>query len=744
MTASTVSSRLGVASLDELDLGALGRALWRRRRWIVGLTLAAAAISFTAVNLITPRYKSEARVLIETRENIFFRPEAEKSMERGTVDQEAVASQVQLILSRDLARDVVRKLKLGERPEFDPVLRGTSIVRVVLGLVGLARDPTSMTPEERVLQSYFDRVSAYQVEKSRVIAIEFSSEDPELAARVANAIAENYLLLQQTAKQVQARAAGQWLSGEIDGLRTKVEEAEAKVEQYRSKANLFMGNNNTTLSNQQLGDFNTQFGASRAQRAEADAKAKIIRDALRTGKAVDFSEIMNSELMRRLSEQRITLLAQLAEQSSTLLSGHPRIKELRAQVGDLERQMRIEAERIARTLESDAKVAAARVEALSSGLDQLKRQATSTNEHDVQLRALEREAKSQRDLLESYLAKFRDTSARDNIGAASPDARIISGAAASNTPAWPKKLPIVLMSTLAMLVLSVGFVLTGELLSGAPAVAMVMQTPGYAPPAATYSASAAAPAPAPAAAPAPPPGPSMFARIAAAVTPPAKPARSEELPAATPVAPSPPAVGVPIETIEGLAQELGAAGETARRIAVVGATRNIGTTFAAITLARSLAKEGRVVLVDLALSSPNLSVIASDPSAPGITDVVRGVASFGQIITRDKFSRVHLIQAGLAADAQSVLSSQRLAITLEALARSYDHVVVDAGALPDLAAERFAQLAPRAVLVAGKLDDPMTLSARERLMAAGFSNISVLSSGPRGPERSTPGTRAAA
>jgi Mrp family chromosome partitioning ATPase len=201
---------------------------------------------------------------------------------------------------------------------------------------------------------------------------------------------------------------------------------------------------------------------------------------------------------------------------------------------------------------------------------------------------------------------------------------------------------------------------------------------------------------------------------------------------------------VPIETIEGLAQELGAAGETARRIAVVGATRNIGTTFAAITLARSLAKEGRVVLVDLALSSPNLSVIASDPSAPGITDVVRGVASFGQIITRDKFSRVHLIQAGLAADAQSVLSSQRLAITLEALARSYDHVVVDAGALPDLAAERFAQLAPRAVLVAGKLDDPMTLSARERLMAAGFSNISVLSSGPRGPERSTPGTRAAA
>ncbi len=726
MTMSAPSSRLGVtqAALDELDLGALGRALWRRKRWIIGLTLAAAVISFVAVNLITPRYKSEVRVLIETRENIFFRPEAEKSLERSTVDQEAVASQVQLILSRDLAREIVRKLKLGERPEFDPALRGASVVKVVLSLVGLAKDPISMSPEERVLQSYFDRLSAFQVEKSRVIAIEFSSEDPELAARVANSIAERYLVLLQTAKQEQARAAGQWLSGEITSLRTKVEEAEAKVEQYRSKTNLFVGNNNTTLSNQQLGDFNTQFGASRAQRAEADSKAKIIRDALRRGTAVDFSEIINSELMRRLSEQRVTLHAQLAEQSSTLLSGHPRIKELRAQIADLERQMRVEADRIARSLENDAKVAAARVEALSSGLDQLKRQATSTNEHDVQLRALEREAKSQRDLLESYLAKFRDTSARDNIGAASADARIISAAAASNTPAWPKKLPIVLMSTLAMLVLTVGFVLAGELLSGAPTAAYV---PSYAPPA-TYSVTA----------------PSVAVPRTASATSPVSTASNEVIPAAAPVGDDRPTVGVPVEAIEGLAQELGAAGETARRIAVVGATRNIGTTFAAITLARSLAKAGRVVLVDLALSSPNLSVIASDPSAPGITDVVRGVASFGQIITRDKFSRVHLIQAGVAVDPQSVITSQRLAITLEALARSYDHVVVDVGALPDLAAERFAQLAPRAVLVAGKLDDPMTVSARERLVAAGFGNISVLSSAPRGPERSTPGTRAAA
>jgi hypothetical protein len=79
------------------------------------------------------------------------------------------------------------------------------------------------------------------------------------------------------------------------------------------------------------------------------------------------------------------------------------------------------------------------------------------------------------------------------------------------------------------------------------------------------------------------------------------------------------------------------------------------------------------------------------------------------------------------------MSSQRLSITLEALARSYDHVVVDAGTVADAALDRFANLAPRAVLVAGELDDPATVSARERLINAGFADVSVLVSAPRGP-----------
>ncbi len=124
--------------------------------------------------------------------------------------------------------------------------------------------------------------------------------DPDLAARVANSIAESYLVLQQDARQEQAKSASQWLSGEIDNLRKKVADAESRVEDFRSKSSLFVGTNNTTLSNQQMGELNTQLNNARALKSDAESKARLIREMLQSGKPIESSEILNSELIRRL------------------------------------------------------------------------------------------------------------------------------------------------------------------------------------------------------------------------------------------------------------------------------------------------------------------------------------------------------------------------------------------------------------------------------------------------------------
>jgi succinoglycan biosynthesis transport protein ExoP len=679
------------AESGDLDLRALGQALVRKRGWIIVPTVLVAVLSITTVNLITPRYKSEARILIDGRENVFLRPNGERNEERTALDAEAVTSQVQLLLSRDLAREIIRKNKLAERPEFDPLLQGISPVKSLLALFGIGRDPFSLTPEERVLDAYFDRFTAYAVDKSRVIVIEFQSRDPELAARVANSIADGYLVLQQGARQDQAKSASQWLSGEIDNLRNKVSEAESRVEDFRSKSSLFVGTNNTTLSNQQMGELNTQLNNARALKSDAESKARLIREMLQSGKPIEASEVLNSELTRRLSEQRVTLRAQLAEQSSTLLDGHPRIKELKAQLADLDRQLREEASKISRSLDNDARIASGRVEGLSASLEQLKKQATSTNGQDVQLRALEREAKAQRDLLESYLAKYREANTRENIDAAPADGRIISRASVSNTPAYPKKLPIVLIATLVTLMLSAGAIVTGELLRITAPRAV--------------AAFASAPAQFRAAEPAP------IAEADSALT-----------------LPEPyPDVAPELTEIEQLAEVLRGAGDAARKITVLGTAASESITLTALTLARLMARNARVVVVDLSASSPTIPAVSVDPTAPGLAELMLGEASFSQVITRDRLSRVHLVSSGRAGSDRALLQSPRLTLAIDALLRVYDHVLLDAGTASDLPAELLTAHA-RAVVVpeASMAADARTLMC-DQLRAVGFSEVTMLS-----------------
>jgi uncharacterized protein involved in exopolysaccharide biosynthesis len=663
----------------DLDVRAIWKALLRKKRVIIIPSLLAFVLSLAIVNLITPRYKSEARILIDGRENVFLRPNGERSEERNALDPEAVASQVQLVLSRDLAREVIRKNKLAENPEFDPVLRGVSPIKSLLALFGIGRDPLRMTPEERVLDAYFSRLTAYAVNKSRVIVIEFQSRDPELAARIANSIADGYLVLQMSARQEQAKAAGQWLSGEIDSLRKKVADAESRVEDFRSKSSLFIGTNNTSLSNQQLGEINTQLNNARALKSDAESKARLIRDMLQSGKPIEASEVLNSELIRRLSEQRVTLRAQLAEQSSTLLGQHPRIKELKAQLADLDRQLREEAHKISRSLENDARIANGRVESLSNSLEQLKKQATSSNGDDVKLRALEREARAERDLLESYLAKYREATTRENIDAAPSDGRIISRAIVSNTPAYPKKLPIVLIATLATLMLTTGTVATGELLR---------------------------------------------------ITAPRTAAAFEPAPQQTGNAPEPREVrlqpAVDLVGIEHLAEDLRTSGEAARKVTVMGTGRNESIMLSALALARLLAQGARVVLVDLSPASSTLTAASIDPAAPGLTELMLGEASFGQVISRDGHSPLHLVLAGRSGADRTLLQSPRLTIALDALLRVYDHVLLAAGTATDLPAKLLTDQA-RAIVVP---DPSMTAEARARLSGQlttiGFASVTML------------------
>jgi Mrp family chromosome partitioning ATPase len=120
-------------------------------------------------------------------------------------------------------------------------------------------------------------------------------------------------------------------------------------------------------------------------------------------------------------------------------------------------------------------------------------------------------------------------------------------------------------------------------------------------------------------------------------------------------------------------------------------------------------------------------VISSDPNAPGISDLVDGDTAVADVIMKDQMSTAHLIAAGQHVKSPTdVLSSQRLVLTLDALARSYDHVVIDGGAMQEAAADRFSQLAQTGILVVTDPRNVQAAGARQRLQAAGFTDVTML------------------
>ena len=630
----------------DLDVSYLGRRLKAQRRWLIGPALACFALSAIAVNVIAPRYTAETKVLIGSQEAFYNRLGANDTQQQQTPpDDEAIQSQVQLVSSRDLARQAIRALDLRGNREFDPVADGVGPVTRFLVLLGLARDPLGVPPEERILPAFSDRLTVFPVTKSRVLTIEFEAKDADLAARAANTVANLYLDIQSAAKRDAAHQAAESLRSLVADLRVRSGEADAKAQAFRSQAGLLLGTNNSTISSQQLTDMSTQLAQARSGEAEAQAKAKMIRDMVKDGRLAEVPDVANNDLIRKLSEQRAAIQAEVALQSRTLLPGHPRMQELTAQLHDLDAQLKAAAEKVVRGLESDARIAQARVDNLTTAINGQKDAIGATGPDQVKLSELDLTAKLLKDQLEFNTSKYQEALARENVGSNPAEARIISRAVAPQLPSFPKKLPIVAIMTIAGLVLSVGILIARELLSGRAFIET--RAPGSLPVVLDSG---------------------LAMRRREDEMPALKPSfdpRHDTGFAATATASS----DVPADATAALASDLVAlkAADQALRILVLD-ERPASNEHATIRLGRALSQGARVIALDLAGREGARSRL-------GFAELLGGQASFAEVIHRDPVSRLHLITPGHRPEGIGG-DLDGMANVLDALAETYDHVLV--------------------------------------------------------------------
>lgn len=693
----------------EIDLASILAALRRSLRWLLPLSLGVALIAALALQFVPSHYRAESKILIETSEAVYPGDARGVEEERALLDNEGVQSQVELLQSRDLLRRVAQRLDLASDPQFE---RGGSLVRDMFVALGMMRDPDRNSVEERVLKILSEDLDVFRINGSRVISVTYVSRDPELSARVANAIVEEYLNLQSSVKRETTDLAATALETQIEQLRQEVTAAQAAVEAWRSEAGLLLGADNQTLDQQQLGEIGTQLSDARAAQSQAEARASLIRELLRSGAAIDSAnDVLSSQLIQRLVERQVELRGRVAELSTTLLPNHPQIRALRSQLDDTDRQVRQEAAKVAAGLENEARIQRERVASLTQTLDSLKVQTARSNENQIRLRELEREAQIKTTQLDQLMTRYREADTRRNAPVLGADARVIARATVPVEPYWPKVVPIA--SILAFVTLVVGglVVVLGQFVSGRAFVAV--------PIAAEEDAALDAPA---SAAPSAPPATSGAARsdplgfyagravATGGWTPPASFATAAPQAPVTAAA-HPASAGRPSDA---RARRPVAERRTdlPRRVAVLSVDSDEASQGVAFRLVREAAEAG---ILPLFLEvRPDLA----DPDAvPGFAELLEGSASFAGVIYRDAASRAHVIESGRRAIDDELARAGRFELLMDAIDHTYDQVFFDLGLIDDaLISAQILAMADKVVVASGGSPAGPELEAALRML----------------------------
>ncbi|MEQ8405939.1 MAG: polysaccharide biosynthesis tyrosine autokinase [Oceanicaulis sp.] len=658
--------------------------VFRRRFWIMAFT-AALTLAFVVVVTFqtTPLYTSTASVLLETRERQVV--DFESVISGLPPDSAIVDTEVQVIASRSLAEKVVARLNLQDVPEFNPALRDpplrVQIMETVRGVFGAARPApagdaadASELAAERVVDAVMNSLEARRVGTTYLIEISATSRSPRLAQQIANAYADEYLLSQLEAKFEATERANDWLNTRVADLRDEVRTAEQAVARFRAQEDL-LNAEGATLTEQQISDINAQLASQRAELSEAQARLRGVRSRLAQGVSPEsIGEVLRSDVVRELRAQQAQVTRRQGELATRYGPRHPEILSVERELADIQEQINQEVQRIVSSLESEVEVARERVLSLETSLADLRADLAAEDASLVRLRELEREAEASRALFESFLNRFRQTDASEQLTDA--DAQIVARAAVPTQASSPNFL----------LNLALGVVLAGIAAAGVAAALELLDSGLRTEP------DVEAKLGLPHVASVPKLKSSLLSRVSGGRTPPERYVMDKPLSS----------FAESFRTLRS-AISLSSLDSQARTIAITSALPGEGKTTITVCFGRIAASAAdRVVVVDCDLRRRQLSKQLAPKAKVGLLEVLARKVALQDAIVQDAASKMDVLPtAGGDFTPQDVFRSESFSTLLKTLAEHYDLVVIDTAPVLAVADTRtIASLTDRVVFVA--------------------------------------------
>lgn len=582
-------------------------------------------------------------------------------------------TQHEILLSRGLAIDVIRNLGLDRNPAFvgdsdgakKPGLVASLIARVkeLFPRPGGQRDPAAISDPSGiapgVIESYKGALEISPVSRTRLVAIRFSSPDPALAAKIANAHVRAYIQQGLRIRSQASEDARRFLEEKLVDLKDRLEKSEIALNAYRREKGIVSLDERENIVVERLSDLNRRLSEAEAERITREADVKLIQRR-------DYDSlpgVANNSLIQSIKGQLAEIERQHAETASQFKPTYPAVEQIQAQVREMRARLGREVQRVVSSIESAFLAAADRENELRKKMDEQKAETLKLKDAAVQYAILQRETDANRQLYDSILQRMKEIGVSG--AAQASNVSVIDEAPPPRVPSAPKKRQALLVALLGGLGIGVAFVLGRAYLdssiSGPEDVERYLRLPslGVVPDFDMLPDQLAAE-----------PGKKAHPRIGHAKLPEAKDlvlARSS--------------FSVVTESYRTLRTAIlfSQPGAPPQSILFTSAMDGEGKTTSALNMAIVFAKLGaRVLIIDADLRRAACHERLGLGNLFGLTDLITGQRHFDEVVQKTPVEGLSLISAGAhAPNPTELLGSRAMAGLLATAAEKFDYVVLD-------------------------------------------------------------------
>jgi succinoglycan biosynthesis transport protein ExoP len=412
----------------------------RKRRWTV---LIAFTVLFGAVLLGTlkekPVYRAKALLEIERENPSLVTPQ--ELFQLDEVSDAYLETEYKVLSSDDLAERVIAQLGLEQVAEFHPARRSwpwtlrniDAAAKLTPQADAASRDPSV---REAVLSAFANRLDVKPFRRSRAVEISFDSQDPNLAAKVVNAVAANYIDKNLEARWEATQKASEWLSQQMLDLKTKLEKSQDELHKYAAENDLLFletdKGNSENVVNQSLRELQEELTRTQSMRYEKESLYRLVRSS-------DYAAlpgVFDNKLLQDLSMRLAELQRERAQLAATFTEDYPKAQQVQSQISEIQATLERERQRAAERITNDYLAAVRREALVQQAFAEKQKQANVIAEKSVQYGILNRDVESNKTLYEGLLQRLKEAGV--SAGLKATNIRIVDPATAPYKPVSPK------------------------------------------------------------------------------------------------------------------------------------------------------------------------------------------------------------------------------------------------------------------------------------------------------------------